>query len=78
MKLLLFAQCAQWCGRRELELTLERPQRLSSVLASRPELAPALQRRAALRVAVNERFASFEDEVHDHDEVALLPPVSGG
>ncbi|QED49778.1 molybdopterin converting factor subunit 1 [Cytobacillus dafuensis] len=28
--------------------------------------------------AINEEFASNEDVIHDGDEVAFIPPVSGG
>lgn len=78
MKLLFFAQCAQWCGRRELELRLGAPEPLSRLLHAVPELRGVLERRAQLRVAVNREFASFDEVVHDDDEIAFLPPVSGG
>jgi sulfur-carrier protein len=32
----------------------------------------------AVRVAVNHGVAKLEDVVHDGDEVALFPPVTGG
>ena len=32
----------------------------------------------ALRVAVNHGVARLDDVVHDGDEVALFPPVTGG
>jgi len=38
------------------------------------ELAPG----CAFRVAVNHVMASADTRVHDGDEVALLPPVTGG
>ena len=34
--------------------------------------------RNRLRVAINGVFASWEQRLRDGDEVALLPPVSGG
>jgi len=33
---------------------------------------------SSLAVAVNQRYAARADKLHDGDEVALLPPVSGG
>ena len=33
---------------------------------------------AALRVAVNERLVGWQSPLQDGDEVALIPPVSGG
>jgi molybdopterin converting factor subunit 1 len=32
----------------------------------------------SLAVAVNRHYANPKDKLHDGDEVALLPPVSGG
>lgn len=34
--------------------------------------------RRSLRMAVNGEFAAWERELADGDEIALLPPVSGG
>lgn len=49
---------------------------LAEALAGRhPDLA-ALG--GHLRYAVNEAFAGPADPLHDGDEVALIPPVSGG
>ncbi len=33
---------------------------------------------AALRVAINDQFVGWQCPLHDGDEVALIPPVSGG
>jgi molybdopterin converting factor small subunit len=30
------------------------------------------------RIAVNQKFASPDDTIHETDEVAIIPPVSGG
>jgi len=40
-----------------------------------PRIAPAL---STMRIAVNQSFASDDREVGADDEVALIPPVSGG
>ncbi|RZU42973.1 molybdopterin converting factor subunit 1 [Edaphobacter modestus] len=32
----------------------------------------------SIAVAVNQQYAKAEDVLHDGDEIALLPPVSGG
>ena len=40
---------------------------------------PALREyEQAMSVAVNTEYARMEAPVHDRDEVAFLPPVSGG
>jgi len=38
-------------------------------------LAPLLARS---QIAVNHEFASDDAEIHSNDEIALIPPVSGG
>ena len=38
------------------------------------ELAP----RKALRVAVNQAMVAMDAKIHDGDEIAYLPPVTGG
>ncbi|RME63493.1 MAG: molybdopterin converting factor subunit 1 [Alphaproteobacteria bacterium] len=37
-----------------------------------------LAERARLRVAVNQEHAAWDAPVHEKDEVAIFPPVTGG
>ena len=78
LKLLFFAQSSDWMRRHEMELPVKGPVVLAALIKSRPELAPILKRQSLLKVAVNEEFADLSCEVKDGDEVAFLPPVSGG
>lgn len=78
IKLLFFARCADWMGRRELEIPAAGPARLSDILAAVPELKPILEHRENLKAVVNLEFADYDAEVSDGDEVAFLPPLSGG
>lgn len=45
-------------------------------LGSGPATAPALP--SGLRVAINQRFAAADTVLADGDELAFLPPISGG
>jgi MoaE-MoaD fusion protein len=47
----------------------------AALLAYRPGLARVL---AQSRLAVDQRFASDDDDVPDGAEVAIIPPVAGG
>jgi len=47
----------------------------SALVARHPALAA---RRSSLTVAVNRRYARFDEPLHEGDEVAFIPPVSGG
>ncbi|HYC76965.1 MAG TPA: MoaD/ThiS family protein [Planctomycetota bacterium] len=48
---------------------------LGALLDARPELAPALRLAA---FAVNRRYVRREHALAEGDEVAFVPPVSGG
>ncbi len=39
---------------------------------------PALRELSSLAVAVNQTYARDGDPIKDSDEIALIPPVSGG
>ena len=79
VKVLLFGAAADRAGVRETELPP--PQNASldelwSALAGRyPELSPM---RETLAFAVNGEYAPAGTSVAPGDEVAVLPPVSGG
>ena len=47
----------------------------AALARNHPRLAGLLERSA---LAVNAEFASPAQPLHAHDEIALLPPVSGG
>jgi molybdopterin converting factor subunit 1 len=46
-----------------------------SLVGLHSALAP---RRTSLTAAVNRRYARFDEPLHAGDEVAFIPPVSGG
>lgn len=79
LTILLFATLKDRAGRERLSLALEHPASVADLkqrlAAEVPALAPALP--TAL-VSVNHEYAFAEDALHDGDEVALFPPVSGG
>lgn len=76
---LYFATLRDHTGQREERLSLREGSTtadLKSLLRARHDkLEQALE---SAIVAVNREFAFPEDELHDGDEVALFPPVSGG
>jgi len=80
VRVLLFATLKDAIGRGEVALFL--PAAEATVAQVRAALAaqhPALERHLPNAVAaVNQEFAFAEDAVHDGDEVAFFPPVSGG
>jgi molybdopterin converting factor subunit 1 len=79
IRVLLFGAAADRAGTREIELPLDDGVTLSEVwpllTAKHPDLAPM---RDTLAFAVNGEYARVEDSVSPGDEIAVLPPVSGG
>jgi len=79
MKILYFAHVAQALGRREDVLEVPAPVSADALweqlLALRPALAPY---RATIHLARNNEYAGAADRFANGDEVALIPPVSGG
>jgi molybdopterin synthase catalytic subunit len=75
----LFAILRDRAGISEFPLDLERGSAISMALESiatrHPNLRDLLQRAA---VAINREYASHETPLSDGDELALIPPVSGG
>lgn len=39
---------------------------------------PGLSNLSSLAIAVNNNYAKDEQEINSYDEIALIPPVSGG
>ena len=70
----LFAQLRERAGRRELELDLPDGARVRDALAAVGDLAAGLP----VVMAVNREYADESAELRAGDELALIPPVSGG
>jgi molybdopterin synthase catalytic subunit/molybdopterin converting factor small subunit len=70
----LFAGLKERAGRDELELELPDGARVADALAQVEHLAPGV----SLVLAVNREYADAEMVLHADDELAVVPPVSGG
>ncbi len=79
VKILLFGAAADRAGARQIELPVGDGASLGElwpILADRhPGLTPM---RDTLAFAVNGEYARMDEAVSPGDEVAVLPPVSGG
>lgn len=78
LQLLFFAQSSDWVHRRQMEMDMPRPKRIIDLLTEVPGLNPLLHKMKSMRVAVNREFSDFDCEVKNGDEVAFIPPISGG
>jgi molybdopterin synthase catalytic subunit len=76
---LAFGSAAAVLGWPQRRVTLPTGARLSMLVEMLEEQCPRLaEGRGRLRFAVNERYAAPESVLSEGDEVAIIPPVSGG
>ena len=80
VKLLMFAGCREAVGRKELEIEL--PESVSTVeeafevvLAEFPQLRGISK---SVAFARNAEYVGGDSPISDGDELAVIPPVSGG
>jgi molybdopterin converting factor subunit 1 len=75
----LFASLRDLAGADRIELDLPEPATAEDAWRRLAERHPALAtRRASLAAAVNRRYARFDEPLSEGDELAFIPPVSGG
>lgn len=77
VRLLFLGPAARWAGTRELSVSW-RPGNLRDLLIREKMLAALGAHPTVMRIAVNREFADMETELREGDEVAFIPPVSGG
>lgn len=79
VSVLLFARLADIAGTRKTEIETGEGLRVSDVLPILESSYPGMMGMSAvLRYAVNREFVPEDQVLHDGDEIALIPPVSGG
>ena len=79
VQLLFFASCREVAGTSTATLDLRDGDTVADAVARIGEAWPALSRLLpAVRVAVNREFAAPAHPLRTGDELALIPPVSGG
>lgn len=75
----LFARLHDLAGTRAMQVDVPSQSTVRDVWAAVIQAAPAVAAMAgAVTAAVNEDFATMATVVRDGDDVAFLPPVSGG
>ena len=78
-KVRLFARLSELAGAREVEVEVGEGLSAAEVYKALCREYPALSGlNGSLRYAVNGEYAEGSHPVSDGDEVALIPPVSGG
>ncbi len=79
MKIIFYAQSRHAAGCAETELEIDRaiaiPEFWQRLISSFPGLAPLAK---TARLARREEYLGPVDLLHPDDEIAVIPPVSGG
>lgn len=76
---LLFGQAREMAGHQSITLELDHPATVASAFNAIKSLHPKLAAmERSLMFAVNEEYASLSQALSDGDNLAILPPVSGG
>jgi molybdopterin converting factor subunit 1 len=75
----LFAALREVAGTTLVEEELPPGAHVQDLMTLLTRQYPALcSQMSTVRAAVNRQYASLQAELHDGDEVALVPPVGGG
>ncbi len=79
IRVVYLGPAADWAGVSQERVSVDSGSSLGELVAGLMGSHEALSLRgASLRYAVNEEFAQLETVLSDGDEVAVIPPVSGG
>jgi len=79
VKVLYFAQARDAAGTRREAIRLSNPGTVEALLSEATKQHPRLATmKHSIRIAVNSELVEIGTRLQDGDEVALLPPVTGG
>lgn len=80
MNLLFFGIARDIVGasRKEVEFGVESPKSVAELKLALQSKYPEFSRLSSLAIAVNSEYAEDDVQIAINDEVAIIPPVSGG
>ncbi|TGE27624.1 MoaD/ThiS family protein [Hymenobacter metallicola] len=78
LKIALFGIAKEIVGSASLDLDTPDQQSVAGLMNQLRTQYPALRELSSLAIAVNSEYAADEYQLQERDEVALIPPVSGG
>lgn len=77
-KILAFGIAKDIVGARTIEWEATRELTIKELIQDIISKYPELKDLASIKIAVNEEYVEDQYLIQTHDEVALIPPVSGG
>lgn len=78
LDILLFGITRDIVGQSKLTYEVPTESNVSVLLERLKQSYPALQKLTTVMVAVNNEYSKKDQILHESDEIALIPPVSGG
>lgn len=78
LNILLFGITKEIVGQQRLKLELPQQASVSNLLESLKQNYPALEHLDSMLVAVNSEYSQQDQLLQESDEIAIIPPVSGG
>lgn len=78
VKVLLFGQAAESAKARAIELEFSGEANTDDLIKKLEEKFPDLVASIPFSIAVNRKYIKTNQPLFSHDEIALIPPVSGG
>ncbi len=78
VNVLLFGIAKDLVGKQKLNMQIPASTTVSDFKQIMHEQYPELIELDSIAIAVNSEYASDQIVIRDHDEIALIPPVSGG
>lgn len=78
IRVLFFASLRERTGKKEMALEVAAGTTASELLEQLRRDVPGMTDAGRISLAVNEEYCEPHQQIRDGDEIALIPPVSGG
>ena len=78
LKILAFGITKDIVGGSQIEVEIPEGSNLNSLKEQLLKTYPAMEELASILIAVNNEYGEEEQILRGNDEIALIPPVSGG
>ncbi|MHA6249602.1 molybdopterin converting factor subunit 1 [Pontibacter sp. CAU 1760] len=78
IKVMAFGVAKDIFGASVVEVDMAAKSTVANLKAALEARYPRLQQLSSFMIAVNEEYAEAGNSLQPHDEVAIIPPVSGG
>jgi molybdopterin converting factor subunit 1 len=78
LNVLLFGVAKEIVGNNQLALDMKEPATVNSLLGELKQTYPRFNNLQSLMIAVNDEYADLSQALSEQDEIAIIPPVSGG